>query len=171
MKKLVVVINGSGGVGKDTLCTLSERHFRVKGISSIDPIKEIARQNGWNGEKDAKSRKFLADLKALFVAYNDLPLQYLLKEYQAFAAGEEEILFVHIREGEEIDKFKRSVDAPCVTLLVTRSDGQQAPWGNAADDNVGDYPYDVQFRNDKSIPEAERDFVELLRSILSAAEP
>jgi adenylate kinase family enzyme len=66
MTKLAFVINGSGGAGKDTLCELAAKHFKTVNVSSIDPIKKIARENGWNGEKDLKSRKFLADLKQVF---------------------------------------------------------------------------------------------------------
>ena len=36
-------------------------------ISSVDKVKEIARIAGWNGEKDDKGRKLLADLKAALV--------------------------------------------------------------------------------------------------------
>ncbi|MBO5879339.1 MAG: hypothetical protein J6Q68_02150, partial [Clostridia bacterium] len=67
MKKLVMVINGAGGVGKDTLCDFASAHFSVMNISSITPIKEIAAMCGWNGEKSDKARKFLSDLKALSI--------------------------------------------------------------------------------------------------------
>ena len=57
--KVAVVINGAGGVGKDTLCNLAAKHFRVLNVSSITPIKEIAAECGWRGEKDDKARKSL----------------------------------------------------------------------------------------------------------------
>ena len=65
MNKVVIVINGAGGVGKDTLCELASLHFKVFNVSSITPIKEIASMCGWSGAKDDKSRKFLSDLKLL----------------------------------------------------------------------------------------------------------
>ena len=43
MNKTVLVINGAGGVGKDTLCAMAAEKFRVENISSITPIKEIAK--------------------------------------------------------------------------------------------------------------------------------
>ena len=97
MNKIVIIINGSGGVGKDTLCDIVGKHYSTMNVSSVDPIKEIASKNGWNGEKDSKSRKFLADLKKLFVDYNDLPQKYLFEKYNEFLANDNEILFVHIR--------------------------------------------------------------------------
>jgi adenylate kinase len=62
MNKAVIIINGAGGVGKDTICDLAAKHFKVKNISSITPIKELAARCGWGGEKDDKARKFLSDL-------------------------------------------------------------------------------------------------------------
>ena len=105
MKKRIVIINGKGGVGKDTLCDVIAKKYIVKNVSSITPIKEIARIGGWQGGKENKDRKFLADLKNLFVEYNDLPFVYLKKEMESFLQAKEEILFVHIREIEEIKKF------------------------------------------------------------------
>lgn len=108
MKKLVVIINGNGGVGKDTLCEFAKDTFVIRNISAITPIKEIASAYGWKGEKDAKARKFLADLKAAFIDYNDLPFLYIKEQYHFFLEDKkEEILFIHIREAEEIEKVKK----------------------------------------------------------------
>lgn len=167
MKKLVVIINGKGGVGKDTLCDFAGKHFKIRNVSAITPIKEIAcRYGGWNGEKDSASRKFLADLKQLFVAYNDLPFKYLCDEYNAFMKTKEEIMFVHIREGEEIQKFKDWIKTPCITLLVERSKNAKQNWGNASDDNVANYKYDYIYQNNKKLSETEKDFCEFLNVIL-----
>ena len=105
MNKVAIVINGSGGVGKDTLCDIAAKHFKVKNISSITPIKEIAALMGWDGSKDDRARKFLADLKGLSVEYNNYPTKWALREYESFLDSDEEIMFVHIREGSEISKF------------------------------------------------------------------
>ena len=63
MNKAVIIINGAGGVGKDTLCDAAATSYKTRNISTITPIKEIAAQCGWNGAKDNKSRKFLSDMK------------------------------------------------------------------------------------------------------------
>lgn len=168
MKKVVIIINGNGGVGKDTLCDLAAEAFKVTNISSITPIKDIAAKYGWKGEKDARSRKFLADLKKVFTEYNDLPTRYLVEEYRKFLDSASQILFVHIREGEEIDKFKSKVETPCATLLVRRSHMEHARWGNEADDNVAGYAYDFQYDNDKPLPEAGPDFVRFLQELIEA---
>ncbi len=165
-KQLVIIINGRGGVGKDTLCEMAAKHFSVRNISSITPIKEIALQNGWKGDKTKKSRKFLSDLKRLFVEYNDLPTKYLVRQYREFMQGEEQILFVHIRETEEIDKFKREVSHRCITLLVKRDKMRRGNWGNASDDEVENYAYDFYFQNDKPLPDVEKEFVRFIEERL-----
>lgn len=166
MGKLVIVINGNGGVGKDTLCDFAAESYSVRNISAITPIKEIAALHGWNGEKDAKARKFLADLKAAFIAYNDLPFLYFKEQYHAFLENmAEEIMFVHIREAEEIDKVKQYTHTPCITLLVTRNQSAGQCWGNPSDDNVENYEYDYRYSNDKELEEVKEDFLKFLKEV------
>ena len=91
MEKVTVVINGVGGCGKDTLVEYLATKMNVKNISSITPVKEIAKLCGWNGEKTDEARKFLSDLKALLTEYNEFPLTYLLNEQEEFLTDQNEI--------------------------------------------------------------------------------
>ena len=166
MKKVAIVINGAGGVGKDTLCELAAKHFKVMNISSITPIKEIAALCGWDGTKDNKSRKFLSDLKNLCVEYNDYPTSWAKARYDEFLLSDDEILFVHIREPKEIEKFVSATGGNAVTLLIRGGKRMSnEKYGNASDDGVEDYPYDYYFLNENTIDVAERDFVELIKRI------
>ena len=167
MKKVAIVINGAGGVGKDTLCDLAAKHFKVYNMSTIMPIKDIAAQCGWDGSKDDKSRKFLADLKKLTVEYNDYPTLWALERYREFLLSENEVMFMHIREPEEIAKYVRATDGAAKTLLVRGGERMaKSHYGNAADDCVEDYTYDYYFMNDRTLDDAERDFCALLSDIL-----
>lgn len=165
MNKLAIVINGTGGVGKDTLCDIASRYHKVVNSSAIDPIKDIAKNYGWNGEKDEKSRKFLSDLKQLFINYNDLPLNYLLGECEKFIDSDNEILFVHIREPEEIKKFQRRCPIDCTTLLIRRNDTKMQ-WNNQSDDNVEKFHYEFYYNNDKPLSEVEEDFMRFFDTII-----
>lgn len=166
MKKLAIVINGAGGVGKDTLCELAAKHFKVKNISSITPIKEIAALCGWDGTKDNKARKFLSDLKKLCVEYNDYPTLWAKAQYDEFLDGDEEIMFVHIREPEEIQKFVDATGGEAKTLLIRGGKRMSnEKYGNASDDGVENYSYDLYYLNESSLDIVEREFVELLKSI------
>ena len=167
MKKILIVINGRGGVGKDTLCDLAAKHFRVYNISSVDPIKEIARMCGWNGSKDDKSRRFLSDLKALTVNYNNYPTVWGKERFFEFLQSEDQIMFFHIREPEEIAKFVEATDGFAKTMLIRGGDRMKKEnYGNVSDDGVENYEYDYYFTNDKSLEEAEATFVALLESML-----
>ncbi len=167
MKKTTIVINGAGGVGKDTMCDLLSKHFRVRNISTITPIKEIAVSCGWNGSKDDRSRKFLADLKALCVGYNDLPTNWAMEQYKDFLTTDEQILIVHIREPEEIAKFVKATGGEAKTLLIRGGERtRKSAYGNAADDGVENYYYDYYFVNDKTLEEAEMGITALMTSIV-----
>lgn len=166
MRKIIVIINGSGGVGKDTVCEIIGRYYSIMNISSIDPIKKIAYDNGWNGEKNEKSRKFLADLKQLFVEFNDLPQKYLMTQYEEFLKNDKEILFVHIREAKEIIKFKSNVREKCVTLLIRGRASIKKDWNNIADNEVENYKYDFYYENNKKLDEVEDDFLTFFNHIL-----
>lgn len=170
MKKLAIVINGSGGVGKDTLCQLAARHFKVQNVSSVTPVKELAVQCGWSGAKDNKSRRFLSDLKRLLSAYNDYPNRWVCEQYRAFLASDDEILFVHIREGAEIKKFVKGTGGEAKTLLIrggSRFVRRARQYGNASDDGVENYPYDYYYTNEKTLAEAEEEFCALIERMLS----
>ena len=162
--KLVVIINGRGGVGKDTLCGACCTKYSVHNISAIDPIKEIAYANGWNGEKDEKSRKLLHDLKEAFVAYNDLPTNHLVGAYHVFLSSNAELLFVHIREPKEIRKFEEKLNTPYITVLVQRH-GMDKDLGNDGDDHVEEYPYDFIYHNDLDIDRSRGAFVAFIDKI------
>ena len=97
--KKIIIINGSGGVGKDAFakrvieetlklskriapvenedcCVNPEIFYKINNTSTIDYVKNIARMFGWNDEKSEKDRKMLSDLKDLIAVYND----YLFKD-------------------------------------------------------------------------------------------
>ena len=167
MKKLTFVINGAGGVGKDTLCDLAAKHFKVYNISTIMPIKDIARMCGWTGEKSDKARRFLSDLKRVTVEYNDYPTVWATERYHGFLESEDEIMFLHIREPEEIEKFVRATGGEAKTLLIRGGERmKKAVYGNASDDEVENYKYDHYFMNDTTLEAAERGFVELIRGMM-----
>lgn len=159
MQKKVIVINGRGGVGKDTCVDVVARKYVVLNCSSITPIKKAAEMLGWDyGDKSDKARKFLSDLKMASSEFNDFPFTYLLDKYRWFMETEGvDVMFVHIREPEEIAKFKARVPE-CKTLLI-KSNRTERDYGNLADDNVDNYDYDFVYRNDKPLYEVEADFL------------
>ena len=166
--QIVIVINGKGGVGKDTICTIASRLFSVKTISAITPIKKIATQCGWEGGKDNKSRRFLSDLKKLLISYNDLPNRYLVDEFCDFRSQHQyDVLFVHIREPVQIADFMERIYGTRVTLLIRsdRKDTLKQKYGNSSDDNVEDYNYDYIFNNNCELDELSDKVNEFLKNM------
>lgn len=160
MNKQVFVINGSGGVGKDTFVNMIRTNLMQRGLrainhSSVDEIKCIAKLLGWNGvSKTDKDRKFLSDLKALSVEYNDFPFKCMTKEYIDFINDHTAVaLFLHIREPEEIDKAKDLFNAK--TILITRDSLEQIT-SNASDKNVYNYDYDYVISNNSDLTELNK---------------
>ena len=169
MKKAVIVINGAGGVGKDTLCDAAATQYKVRNISTITPIKEIATFCGWDGTKDNKSRKFLSDMKKLCADYNDFPTNWAKAQLEDFMQTDEEILFVHIRESEEIAKFVAATGGVAKTLLIRggeRFKQKVGGYGNTSDDDVENYTYDYYFDNDTFLSDAKNRFIDFISTVL-----
>lgn len=145
MKKTIVVINGTGGSGKDTFVEFVSKYTSVVNFSSVDKVKEVARVAGWDGGKTEKDRKFLADLKVLTTEYNDMSFMSMSKKVAEFKEDDAEIMFLHIREPENIERAVNAFGAK--TLLVKRV-GLQNITSNFSDANVDNYDYDYRIEND-----------------------
>ncbi len=164
--KLIIVINGKGGCGKDTLVGFAKDEFSVWNISSIDPIKKIASQFGYKEEKkDEKSRKFLSDLKKIFVDWDDIPVKYLMEKVKEFLDSDSHIMFVHIRERDEILKFHRLCDKLefkdliVKNLFITNPFTDNKRYGNNSDDDITSEGYDFIYENSKPLHMAKYDFL------------
>lgn len=164
MKKIVYIINGSGGSGKDTVCNIAAEKYAVRNISSITPIVRIAQFAGWDGIKTPASRRMLSRLKEVFTEYNDMSFSYCVSELDEFLKSDvEEILFVHIREAEEIERFRQAAGDVCRTLLVRRpSLNARGKLGNRSDDLVEEYRYDDIIENDGTMDELKNKVFALL---------
>lgn len=153
MDKKIFIINGSAGVGKDTFVELVSNYVSTLNYSSIDKVKEIAKVIGWDGTKDEQSRRFLSDLKTLTTKYNDMPFKNMQAMVDKFLKdNEHKIMFLHIREPEEIDRAKEMFSAK--TILILR-DSIKHIKSNMADANVFKYKYDLTFSNHGTIEELQ----------------
>jgi hypothetical protein len=83
--------------------------------------------------------------------YFDSSFSYIKKnvDNQLF---DNDIMFVHCREPEEISRFKKELSSDNVkvlTLLIKREDSSVA--NNYADQSVNNYEYDIVIENNKDI--------------------
>lgn len=150
------MINGSGGVGKDTFVELVSKYTGVTNYSSVEKVKKIASQCGWQGGKSEKDRKFLSDLKLLTSEYSDMSFNDMKKIIGEFYTS---ILFLHIREPKDIERAVNEFDAK--TLLIKRNDVPSIK-SNMADANVLNYNYDYTIHNNSSIENLEKEAVDFL---------
>ena len=144
MEKYIVVINGTGGSGKDTFIDFVSKYRKVYNFSSIDIIKKVAKVAGWTGKKEEKDRKFLSDLKKLTTEYNDLAFNDTKNAVEKFNSSDDEIMFIHIREPEEI---QRAVEAFNAKTLLIKREGLANINTNYSDASVDDYDYDYVIYN------------------------
>lgn len=145
MEKKIIVINGTGGSGKDTFVSYCKKYCNIFNFSSIDKIKEIAATMGWDGGKTEKDRKFLSDLKSLASNYNDLPFNCIKESVDEFYASDSDIMFIHIREPKEI---KRVVDEYNALSLLIKRKNYELIKSNTSDANVENYDYDYIIENE-----------------------
>ena len=168
----VVIINGKPQSGKDTFCKYAQGYCdddesaNTLIISSVDPLKEMLTQLGWDGTKTDKIRDMLMDMKQLWVQNQDGPTMFLFNnilEFHKACTGEDNIVFVHIREPEEIKKLVNaltgfeSMGIDVISLLVIRKGGEDTPNQPAetrrSDDEelINSYEYDVTINNDEDL--------------------
>lgn len=150
-QKQIFITNGMARSGKDTFAEYLNYFVPTLKYSSIDKVKDIAKQCGWDGTKDEKSRKFLSDLKVLTSQFNDMPFQAIKTVVEQFKEDKEKrILLIDIREPEEIEKIKKTFNAK--TILIKR-DSVKNITSNMADANVFNYKYDYVIENNNTLDE------------------
>ena len=161
MEQLIFITNGTGGCGKDTFADFMSERVRIMKVSSIDKVKEIARDCGWHGGKTERDRKFLSDLKLLTTEYSDLAFNDISKSVHRFRKSmTRDVLLIDIREPAEIERAKKTFGAK--TILIVR-EGLDPISSNMADANVNNYDYDYVVYNDGTLEDFKQtvyDFVD-----------
>lgn len=158
--------------GKDEFVKQCQQiNIVVLNISTVDFVKRIAKECGWDGTKTAANRKFLSDLKALLIEWDDVPFKQIERELIEFEhtcesydiPEKDRVAFIHCREPEEIQKFVDRLDA--VTLRIVRPDVDGGNQSNASDANIGNYQYDYTVYNDGTLDDLHvkaAEFLEVL---------
>ncbi len=181
MKTRVVIINGIPTSGKDTFvqmvadyCDMDES-ANVFNISSVEPIKDMLIGFGWDGEKSDSIRDIIASIKQLWVETQNGPTTFLftnIYQYHMMHAGEDNIIFCHIREPLEIQKLVDVLSGMDVmgitvtTLLMNRIVAYSNTDIQSDDiDNINSYKYDNIVHNDGTLEqfkEMAEKFVDML---------
>lgn len=171
----IVIINGSGGKGKDAFIDCCGTFYRVQNVSAIDPAKNALQElcgYAWGDEKKSglegeKWRKALSDLKKLSIDINDYPFTYISQKIVNFLKSDRDLLFIHIREPEEIEKIVKKFE--CQTLLIKNKSVPDII-SNDSDANVCNYKYDMIISNDGSIEDLKEQARTFCEAILKNQE-
>ena len=161
----IILINGTGGVGKDTFVEICQRMMdkdKILNISTVDLIKQAAKILGWNEQKDEKGRKFLSNLKDLATEYSDLSVSYISKTILQAQEDGTEAIFVHCREPEELARLKERFDA--ITLLI-KNNRVKPIESNHADRDIEQYEYDFVIENNEGLLELTKKAADFIKEI------
>lgn len=171
----VFIINGVPMSGKTQFCSFCQAYAQNFGglcisISSVEIVKQIAKELGWDGLKTPKDRKFLSDLKKLLIDWNDIPYKVvqntIMSNYQTWIRnGQSEnniIFFVHCREPEEINKYVERLGAK--TIIVRREEVEKLEQSNTSDSEVLNYNYDIEIDNSGDIDNLNNKAIEFINN-------
>ena len=167
----VFVINGMPRAGKDTFVEMCQKHsLWCLNVSTVDFVKKLATQCGWDGTKTPENRAFLSDLKDLLTRWNDVPFREVGRAIKLFQLEMEQydfnpddgVVFIHCREPEEIQKFVDYYNAK--TILVRREAIETKEQSNHADAEVFNCSYDFVVENNGTLDELEQKAVWFLHN-------
>lgn len=151
----IFIVNGKGGCGKTSFEKMVEEiaiahNQKVLIISTIDYVKDIAKNIGWDGTKTLENRRMLSDLKDLLTRWNDSPHQSVCNKIKTLNEKEVAAIFIDSREPEDIQRFIEEYQA--MTVLIQRGK-EIITYGNHADDCVNDFDYDICVDNSRGLSE------------------
>lgn len=168
MEKRIFITNGMARSGKDTFAAFLGHIVWVRKYSSIDRVKTIAFECGWDGGKTERDRKFLSDLKDLTTEYSDLAFKSIEQAVEIFTHDTfHEVMLIDIREPEEIERAKKAFNAE--TILIYNKNVPIIN-SNDADANVFNYVYDHVVYNNGTLDEFYEEVKKFAVDILGVKE-
>ena len=166
----VIVINGKPTAGKSTFIKLCQILYNFTyELSMVDWVKRIASIDfGWNGIKDEKGRRLLADIKETACRYNkniiyndiDNNIRYYSEHYHI--ANQSPIFFINARNPEDIKYLVNKYNG--ISLFI---DNPNVPMvkSNSEDKNIENYKYDITIVNDGTLEDLKVKAKEFLSSL------
>lgn len=157
----IIIINGHGGAGKDQFINYFKEFAGasyVLNISTVDYIKRVALDLGWNYDKDDLSRRYLSELKDMATYWGDIPYwdvthktTTFYQDLEGYGVEHRGFVFIHCREPNEIKRLCNAFDNRFKTLALLIRRPTDKIYGNHADDEVENYKYDYIINNDSNL--------------------
>ena len=165
----VIVINGKPTAGKSTFIKLCEQlNPFVEELSMVDFVKEVATYADWDGLKNEKGRKFLANIKIAIEQYDkNIIYNHINDDIKSFLSfcnkvEEDPIFFINARNPSDIKYLVNKYNA--VSLFI---DNPNVPMveSNSEDKNIENYKYDITIINDGTLEDLKVKAKEFLSSL------
>lgn len=171
---MVVILNGPGGSGKDTLYEMIKDYMPNKNevlrVSTVDLVydaMEVLFSTETRGDvlagkeqKEDAYRQLMHEVKMSWTKYCDGPTQYIVDYYNNIVRNVSirdiqpvKLVFTMLREPEEIVKLKEHFNKSGIIVLTMYIFGRTSPtdYQNDCDANVNNLPegfsYDVEIDN------------------------
>jgi len=169
----IVVLNGYSRSGKDTFVKIVSKQFNCINHSSIDKVKYIAKQMGWDGIKNEKNRQMLSELKQFYVKWFDGPYKDIIKLINdtiqkniQYPFDKIYFIFIHIREPEEIQRIKNYCEnnklLKFYSIFVQCDESEK---NHKSDSMVENFDYDFICENNSTLQIFEKNINTILSKI------
>lgn len=159
------IINGYARSGKGEFVKRLNNYIPTISISTVDIIKKICLELGWDGNKDENGRLVLSEFKDLSTKYFDHSFNYVKNELDKFKNNDNDnlIFTVDSREPKEIKRFVDELDFK--TIFINNINITNIP-NNHADKNVLDYKYDYVINNNGTLEELDLEVQKFIKNNL-----
>ena len=180
----VVIINGTPMAGKDTFVDLATKYCdmdesaNILNLSSVDLIKEMLYGFGWDGDKTNNIRDIISKIKQIWINAQNGPTMFLINNIMNFHQMhqmEDNIVFCHIREPEEINKLCKAlvgfdaVGIDVMTLFIIRNTDNIDITSMIDADNpdiISNYHYDMIINNDGDLVQFDEKVIKFINELL-----
>ena len=167
----IFIVNGYPESGKDTFIDMCLEYLGNNGFkySTIDAVKEYAKQIGWDGKKDDRGRAFLSDLKNALEKYNNFShisvREFIGRTLYTGAKNGESldnyVFFIIVREPKQIrallNEYKNSK-----SIIIKRGLVEKKEYSNDADKKVECFTYDYVISNAGTLDDLKDIAIEFL---------
>ena len=167
----VIAFLGKEGAGKDTACQCLSQIVPTKRFAFADRLKDIAREIGWNGEKDFKGRRFLQHLGQTAREYKQtIWAEYAVKQMKALESSNDYVCFAvtDVRFKNELACLRHNFD-DVVTIRIV---GRQSDLGDNSKDisetEVDNVKVDYTVVNDGTVQDLKDSIAEVYKSCISS---
>ena len=175
---VMVIVNGFPRSGKDEFFKMCANigidrfpDLFISKISSVDPVKRAMKELGIEMNiKDDAYRNTASEIKRIWDENYDGSLNYIKSMWRRSLITPNHVLFVDIREPENIKKVKESFEN-VITVFIDRKEAEKnLTAGNESDQNVKKFEYDFVIDNNGSILDLRIKSRDFLKQIINKYE-